>query len=687
MLQMPEDLDGLPVQKVIPKLPLDRSFICIAHTGSGKTMIIPPAIHLISGRKVVLRQPTRASALEVYNGLKQFWGDQLSVGIHTSEIDIGSLDECDIMVCTDGVMKSWLREPKHDLTVVFDEFHQQMAITEVELGIVKTYLNEGINFEIVMLSATIRPSNIIEYFESLNPNEVNRNEIQRVCDLLEKDGEKVNTTHQPQWLKVFYSEGQPHHITDKLVTWGGMEESKTKPGPLLNWCKDMFRRNERGIAFMTTRKEITRMANVAKSYVPGLMTNFVHADCDIQKIVREVWSAEENDIPYILFSTPVFATSVTLPFDEVFVVDRGLDTVYEYGFEKTLTDVPRSNNDILQMRGRCGRIKKGVFTLASYHRGTLNGLRPSAIEPPLEKCSPDQFVMTCGMYSLDPLRLDVMSSIPNRDIRRSVGKLKWWGVIEEDEDDKNFLSLVAPIDQQTGKADLIPGQLRLTGFGRGVSALPLPIDMAVMVRRAPKDILPILVAIASTNSLYSMFKSEIDAGNGQKLKGYEMLDPNLKQDQCTMLTKAKIIQGAIMARDNPGDSLPNFAAVNGIWKNALEKALYQFYQVCKALNKSERKMRNDLMMTDIDTLAWPTLEFLTSLKIFEKVDMWYSPRRGEDGYKGQYEIWDAFLSGVELSCLQTWGSREIQVMGTPRQLSANGYDFVVMENCTILDGD
>lgn len=684
MIQIPTKLQGLPVEKNLPYIAVDRSFILIAHTGSGKTLLIPPYIHLKTGRKIILRQPTRAAAREVYNALNKFWGDRIDIGIHTSDQTSGTLDSVDIMVCTDGVMRNWLKNIDEEVTVVFDEYHSQMPITEIEAGIVKTYLNQGVPFEIVLLSATLRPSNIMEYFETLSPSQVDKSEISRLCNVMEQFGEDVNKATQNQWLKLYYSEGQPFDINDNLAMWHGKEESAARPGPLLNWCRRIKSNNKRAIAFLTTRYEVQKFATEAKKFVNGLETDFVHADRNISEIVKKVWDAEKNDVPFVLFSTSVFATSVTLPFDEVFVLDKGIDTIYEYGFEKTVLDLPLSNNLILQQRGRCGRMKKGTFTLASYHRTSLRDLKPAALEPPLEKCSPDQFVMTCAQYGLDPLKLDVMSNIANRELRRSVGRMKYWGLVSEDTKKNDFLKLVYPVEEE----DLAPGELSLTPVGKGVNALPLDIPQSVMVRRCPKNIRPIIIASVAIPSLFRLFQYEVEPAPGLKMEGFKLIDPDLTHPTCSALTKAKILQGAMLARASVSDSLPDFANTNGMWANSLTKAGNQFYQICKSLNISERRARMQLMDMDIDALCDDVVMYLSSLKILEKNRLYWTDR-GDRGvsYSGKYQIWPCNLDGTEQHFFGLDDSQSVLALGIPSHKTKNDFTWVIWTDTIILEKD
>ncbi|MBD3388931.1 MAG: DEAD/DEAH box helicase [Candidatus Altiarchaeales archaeon] len=363
MMDFPDKLRDLPVPRSIRDgdIHLDENMVLIAHTGSGKSMSIPPCVALTQEKKVILRQPTRQTTKSTYLGLKMFWGDRLSIGMHTSDETHGSLDECDIMVVTDGVMKNWLKSPKYDVCVIFDEYHSQLPITEVEAGIVKTYLAGGAQFQIILLSATIRPSNIVKYFETLNPNPVDESKIDRICDILEEGGEEVNTMVQDQWLKIRYSEGVAYPIEDRITEYK-MDISDKNPGTVFDFCKRMLEEEKRGLIFACTRREIQELCNDVRKYYPDLPAEFAHADVDIKRIIEFVEQYE----PCVIFATVALATSVTLPFDEVLIIDKGIDTVWEHGIEKQVTDIPIENNGVLQRRGRCFAAGTPIITSTGY---------------------------------------------------------------------------------------------------------------------------------------------------------------------------------------------------------------------------------------------------------------------------------------------------------------------------------
>ena len=654
----PEALQNLPVAKSLMNgdIQVNGSFAMIAHTGSGKTMIIPAVINMQTGRKVILRQPTRQTTRSVYLGLKHFWGNKLKIGMHTSEIDEGKLENCDIMVVTDGVMKTWLKKIETAVTVVFDEYHSQMPVTEIEAGIVKTYLKEGLHFDIVFLSATIRPENILYYFEDLNDTNISPNRISELCDIMEYGGEAINSEEQNQWLRLHYSEGVAYPIDEKVDYYN---ENKTIP----KFCKRMLDEKKRGLIFLCTRAQIQNKCNEIRRIMPNLPAEFAHADISIDDIIKFV----DKEEPCVVFATVALATSMTLPFDEVLIIDKGIDSVYEDGIQKQLTGIPIDNNGVLQRRGRVGRIKPGVAILSSTFRDTWNAIKPTAITPPLEKVSPDQVVMTCAQYEVDARGIDILSSLDSYNIRASVTKLKRLGLIYDEDE-----------------------TLKLTVRGKKVNALPLEVDIGVMVANCPNEILPIVAAIASCEQgIFGFFQNEISTPDGNLIHGIEIFDTELFHNRSVLLMKAKIVQNAMKARKDDDTTLPKFAESNGLWSKRLEKILFKFYQICtRGLKKSERVIRQALIEIDIDKHAEEVIEYMKNLHVFEPLNLHYDDYRNKVGYKGDYRGYFTIMDGLDIRVLdlETRCPDTIEVLGRPKIIRAkSGSDICIWGDTTILE--
>ena len=667
-IKFPEELKDLPVCKAIQagKINLDSDFILVAHTGSCKTLGIPPVIAL-RGRKVVLRQPTRQTCKSVYLALQKFWGDQLKIGMHTSEEDHGSLEECNIMVVTDGVLKNWLKEPKYELAVVLDELHSMLPVTEVELGIAKTFKKGGVNFQIIALSATIRPSNVVRYFEDLNPHPVSEDEIERLCNILEREGEKINTTPQKQFLKMYYSEGVAHPIENRVERYL-MDVSNKQPGSIFTFCARLLEEKKRGLVFLCTRNEIQDLCADVRSHYPSLPSEFAHADVPIESIIKFV---KENE-PCVVFATVALATSITLPFDEVLIVDKGIDSIWENGIEKQVTNIPIENNGVLQRRGRVGRVKPGVATLTSAFRDSWDNIKPEAIVPPLSKVSPDHVVMVCAQYGVDARGIDILSELDVNDIRHSVARLKWLNLIYEDEEDKNTL--------------------KLTVLGKRVNALPLEIDIGVMVAQCPNELLPAVITIASFDKgMFNLFKGKVQMIDGTTAKGFDLFDRGLVHPKSTLLTKVNILREAYKAQsmDNADETLRGWADSNGMWAEKLKKVMFKFYQITtRGLSKNESTMRDKLKAFDTNEMGDAVIAYLRSLKVFEEQEFTYNTGRKVSGFTSQYKGYWCILDGMdeELLKLKEIAGGELTCLGSAKLIKAkSGNTIAIWNDTTLID--
>jgi HrpA-like RNA helicase len=668
-VEFPKELKELPVSKAIRdgRIHLNENMVLVAHTGSGKTMSIPPCVALTQGKKVILRQPTRQTCKSTYLGLSQFWGNKLKIGMHTSEEEHGSVEESDIMVVTDGVLKNWLKEPKHDYCVIFDEYHSQLPVTEVEAGIVKTYLGAGGKFQIILLSATIDPANIVRYFETLNPDPVSVQEINSICQTMTEHGEKVNTLPQNQWLKVRYSEGVAYPIENRIEKF--RMDTPEHPGSVFSFCEMLLKEKKRGLVFACTRNEIQDLCCDVKKKYPTLPAEFAHADIPIDQIIKFVKEHE----PSIVFATVALATSITLPFDEVLIIDKGIDSIWENGIEKQVTNIPLENNGVLQRRGRVGRVKPGICTLASAYRESWDKIKPEAVIPPLSKVSPDHVVMVCAQYEVDARGIDILSDLPPADIEHSVKRLKWLNLIFEDEENNT---------------------LKLTVLGKRVNALPLDIDIGVMVAQCPDEILPAVVSIAAFDKgVFNLFKSKIVMIDGTEAKGSALFDQNLVNSKSMLLTKVNILREAFKARseENEDETLTGWADANGMWAEKLRKVMFKFYQICtKGLSKSENKMRERLKTFNTEEHADAIIIYFRSLKVFEEMEFCYDEYRGDGGWKGEYRGYFCILDGMDAEFLKLGerGINDFTCLGSAKLIKTKkGTTMAIWSDTTLLPNE
>jgi len=656
--EISEKLKELPVARKLSYINTEENFILIAHTGSGKTMIIPAYLHFVTGRKILMRQPTRVATRSAYNGLKMFWEPLgFKIGMLTSEDTFGSVDDNDITVVTDGVMTHLLKEPKHKYLCIFDEIHSQMPVTEIEMGIVKTYMNRGQDIQIVLLTATIRPENILNHFESLNKTPQSKSYISMICDKVE-EGEIVNQVDQKQFLKAYYTEGVAYPIEKKITL------PNTLIRPEMEFTRRMGKEKKRGLIFLCTRREVSELVDDISDdpLLPPALE--VHADVDVDRIVKFV----DDNIPSVTVATVAMATSVTLPFDEVLIMDSGIDSIYENGIKQTITKIPLDDNGILQRAGRVGRVKPGVATLCSSHmvdvqqgdeirrvplRQSWDDIRPVPVSPPLEKLPPDDVVLTCASYGMDSRDLDVLSHLDSNEIEKSTVRLARWGLIEKN------------------------GFVKITEKGRRVHRLPLEIRTAVMVVDCPKDIIPAVLAIASMGEgMYHLFKPRVETkdDNGYKMKshGSILLEDEMRDCDSVLMIKAKILQKYFQLRSEGNGIAKTWVNENGMLTKKIERNAYQWYRlISKGLRWGESKIRREFIQMDLDDIKEDILSYLVRIKVYDRNILEHNDNKGY--YHGNWMgIW-TMLSGDNADLMQLgYRGHGLEVLGTPRVITKKG---------------
>ena len=170
---------------------------------------------------------------------------------------------------------------------------------------------------------------------------------------------------------------------------------------------------------------------------------FAHADRNVDEIKNFV---DDNE-PCVLFATVSMATSATLPFDEVLIIDRGLESDWVDEMPILRTNQPIDDNGIIQRAGRVGRTKTGVVYLNTMHkkktsgytfgakdwlRQTWHDISPTEIKPPLESLPLDMVVLTCASYELNIRRLDLLSNLSAKELQEISERMVKRGIIEND---------------------------------------------------------------------------------------------------------------------------------------------------------------------------------------------------------------------------------------------------------------
>jgi HrpA-like RNA helicase len=644
-------LQDLPVSKSLAEgeIDLQENFCMVAATGSGKTMVIAPAIVLQTGRKVILRQPTRQIAWLVYRSLKEFWGEHLKIGIRTSEQKVGTIAENDITVVTDGVMRNALKDYDADITVIFDEAHWMHEPTEIELGIVKTFMNQNKDIRCVLLSATIRPENFLNYFEPM-PHAHARS-IKDICDALEQ-GSSVNELTQPQFMKCYYAEGVMFPVK-RFITHAQNDIS------ISQFCARMKDESRRGLVFLTTRNEVKDYADKMQQKIDMPM-DFCHADRNVDEIKNFV---DDNE-PCVLFATVSMATSATLPFDEVLIIDRGLESDWVDEMPILRTNQPIDDNGIIQRAGRVGRTKPGVVYLNTMHkkktsgytfgakdwlRQTWHDISPTEIKPPLESLPLDMVVLTCASYELNIRRLDLLSNLSAKELQEISERMVKRGIIENDH-----------------------GELSLTKLGKRINSMQMGVWPAYSLCMARDDMIPLVLASQAGPGMFGLFDDEAASKRWRARS---------KPFKSMAGFRADIVAAASGLSKT---ELNDWCDENGLNRKKIGSVLYAFKEMSKkALKENGAGMLNRLSVMNINEMEESLIKHNSMFRMQKDYSMDYDYRWG---YNGNVAGFWAMCSKDEVNMLAIPLGSGIKIKASPKKITTKkGKEMIILEDITLVD--
>jgi len=548
---IPDKLKDLPINRVLPKINLNNDFILVAATGTGKTMLIPALIAGNNGRLVILRQPTRKIAELTFKALQTFWGDQLTIGIMTSEIkelDMRLINSYNMIVVTDGELSILLKVlDKSRLTVVVDEVHWQQPATEVEISLGENYKRLNPLMQVVFLSATIDPYLFVNYFEKTSNNPIPDTIIRGICE--RSRTEEVNSIEQKQVLKVYYSEGVAFPVKKSVIQ---VEKINDIEDELMGFCYRMKTMNEAGLVFMGTRAEILSASIRYNSILP---TMFVNADTPVDEMLAFL----KMNPSCVVFATIALSTSITLPFYATLIIDSTSDSEYIEALEQKVNKhgIPTDSNEILQKAGRVGRTREGEAILVTERDISWDLIKPSNIIPPLRKVLPISATLISASHGVDISKANLLSNLSPSQISKSLTKLKAMNFLEQD----------GTISEMGAKA----------------VSLPLDPDDAKLLMSMPPNYLAATAAFLSfTPGMFYLYE-----GNNKKMEEFVV--------NSIPVTKIMILQEAIRNKKDLKDWCKQYS----LSYKQVGLALWSFGQIGKRFDKEEADFKEELLGFDI----------------------------------------------------------------------------------------
>ncbi len=375
---------SLPIQnfrKEILAAIRDNSVVVItADTGAGKSTQVPQYL-LEEGYDLVVTQPRRLAARTVSARVSQERGEKLGgiVGFRTAfERQDSEATRC--LFCTDGLalVRELMCVGQHKV-LVLDEVHEWNLNLEVLVAWAKLQLQRGVDFKVVLMSATLESAKLAEYFGG---------------------------------APVIQVPGRLFPVTEEIPS-----------SRLVDDVAKLLRQGRNVLVFQPGKAEIAKT-------IAELNELKVHAE--ILPLHGELVPEDQQLCfkhyarPKCVVSTNVAQTSVTID-DIDAVVDSGMEKRIELedGVE-TLNLRPISEADSTQRKGRAGRTKPGIYI---DHCPAMD--RPDFPVAEILRLRLDQTVLRLAEHGFDAEELEFFHQPDTAKIHEAKRFLKALGCMDE----------------------------------------------------------------------------------------------------------------------------------------------------------------------------------------------------------------------------------------------------------------
>lgn len=316
---MGDKSQALPVaeyrQEILATVARSAVTIITAETGAGKSTQVPQYL-LAEGYDLVVTQPRRLAARSVAARVAEEMGSEIgsTIGwkVGGGQGENSPATRC--LFCTDGLALVRELMGQNKGILVLDEVHEWNENMEVLVAWARRQIEEGVDFKVVLMSATLEAEKLSAYFNDAPvisvPGRLYPVETQRPANRLEQD------------------------------------------------VAELLRQGRNVLVFQPGKREIEETISALKQ---------MKVEAEILPLHGQLEPAEQRrcfqayDRPKCVVSTNVAQTSVTIP-DIDAVVDSGLERRVELvdGVEGLYLK-PVSRADAEQRRGRAGRTKPGIY--------------------------------------------------------------------------------------------------------------------------------------------------------------------------------------------------------------------------------------------------------------------------------------------------------------------------------------
>lgn len=359
-------------------------------TGIGKSTRIPQYL-AEHGYRVLITQPRRLAAISLTNRVASEMNCEVGtiVGYHTGIEKCYSSKDSQIIFLTDGLeLLSQLfgKETLDNTVLIIDEIHEWSLNIETLIAWSKKQLEEGLNFKLVLMSATLDCKQLSNFFN-------------QSCTI------KIPPFSYP----VSFEHKKANDIEDCI--------------------KDLVKERRNVLVFLPGKPEIRslniKLQALFRSYRLKAEILELHGDLDYseqQKVFHRYL------IPKVILSTNIAQTSITIP-DIDAVVDTGYEKqqeVHESISSLCLRNISKA--DCEQRKGRAGRCKKGKYILCSDYSYDN---RTEYKTPEIYLDCLDELILRLASINLEITDLDFFHKPDLHHIKESKNTLRLLGALDE----------------------------------------------------------------------------------------------------------------------------------------------------------------------------------------------------------------------------------------------------------------
>jgi len=367
-------------QEIIDAVRENSVVVITAETGAGKSTQVPQFL-LEEGYDMVVTQPRRLAARTVAERVAQERNETLGgiVGYRTA-IDRKDSLATKCLFCTDGLALVRELMGQNKGVLILDEVHEWNENMEVLVAWAKLQIEAGVDFKVVIMSATM----------------------------------------ESKKLSVYFNNAPVVSVSGRMFP---VEERKPSLR-LVDDIANLVRENHNVLVFQPGKTEIYKtiseleLAEISAEILPlhGQLAPEDQAKC-----------FKHYGRPKVVVGTNVAQTSITID-DIDAVVDSGMERRIELvdGVEGLYLK-PISLADATQRKGRAGRTKKGIYI---DHCGA--SMRPDFPVAEILRKRLDQTVLRLAIAGFDMEKLDFFHQPSKEDIADARKTLVALGCMTED---------------------------------------------------------------------------------------------------------------------------------------------------------------------------------------------------------------------------------------------------------------